>query len=242
MNNLVFLTAYDRLTYLQQVLYTWDQARGQENWDFVAMIEPSSVTQQVVEEFEEFKDRTNFRNFTIAINPQVYGVLHHPWVGFERFFGLGQYDFVVRAEDDLVVSDDILEYFDWTSNEYKNDPQVATIHAFTHDDGPLNSVVKSTQFSPWVWGTWKDRWQSLLGPTWDHDYSTYNLYPGNQSGWDWNLNSRVFPQNNLRSVAPLRSRSDNIGVNGIHGTAGNFIESGHFNVNYPPQSFHLLGN
>lgn len=226
MRKALFLTAYNRLSYLQQVLHTWESVVGVEEWDMVAMIEPSDLSHQIVEEFEEFSRKTKFRRFSIQVNPQVYGVLHHPWVGFENLFSTnlqGNYDFVVRAEDDIIVSNDVLEYFSWAAKKFKLDPSVATVHAFSEAEGSARDVELISKFSPLMWGTWRDRWQELLSPTWDHDYSTFNLRPGNQSGWDWNINTRLLPRLGLTSVCPVVSRTNNIGVVGTHGTPGNFL-------------------
>ena len=48
---------------------------------------------------------------TITINPQRYGVLGNPWHAFNDGFAVS--DFVVLAEEDLIVSEDVLEYFAW---------------------------------------------------------------------------------------------------------------------------------
>lgn len=237
MRKAIVLTAFNRLPYLQQTLASWEQVRDQEEWDFIASIDPSDITQQIVEEFEEFEAKTNFALFDIRVNREVQGVLHHPWMAFEGLFTFGRYDFVVRAEDDLVVSNDILEFFTWAAHHYRGDDQVATVHAYSITEGPINSVRKSEAFSPWLWGTWRNRWQDLIGPTWDHDYSTFNGTPGFQSGWDWNLNTRIFPEMDLRSVVPLCSRADNIGMHGIHGTPENFEQSDSFHFQYPRVAF-----
>ena len=241
MKKAVFLTAYNRLDYLRQTLETWKTVRGQEDWHFVAMIEPYEGGSTVVRMFEDFFQETNWGSYLIHVNPQRYGVLHHPWVGFENLFNndaIGQnYDFVLRAEDDLLVSDDILEFFSWAAETYQDNKQVATVHSFSHGEGDPADVVLSDGFSPWIWGTWQDRWMEYLGPTWDHDYSTFNGHPGNQSGWDWNINTRLFPKMNLRSVVPVVSRSDNIGVFGTHGTAENFVRLPDFQQHQPRVSY-----
>jgi len=237
MRKAIFLTAYNRIPYLQQTLASWESVRGQEGWDFIASIEPGPMAQQVVEEFEEFASKTTFNTFDIRVNENVEGVLHHPWLCFEGLFGMGRYDFVVRAEDDLVVSNDILEFFSWSAHTYRDDAEVATVHAYTATDGPINSVRRSEAFSPWLWGTWRDRWAGLIGPTWDHDYSTFNGSPGFQSGWDWNLNTRIFPEYNLRSIVPVVSRANNIGLHGVHGTPENFERSDSFHFSFPMVQF-----
>lgn len=238
MRKAIFLTAWNRMAYLQETLSYWETVRGQEEWDFIASIEPSDITQQVVEEFEEFFSKTHFNTAEVRVNEKVEGVLHHPWMCFEGLFGMGRYDFVVRAEDDLIVSDDILEFFSWAAEAYKGDDQVATVNAFSRETvGTINGVQKHQSFTPWLWGTWKNRWRDLIGPTWDHDYSTYNGAPGVQAGWDWNLDTRIFPKFGFVSVSPLCSRVNNIGVWGVHGTAENFEQASVFQPHYPTLNF-----
>lgn len=238
MRKALFFTAYNRVRYLQQTLHTWESVRGLENWHVVFMIEPSEITAQVKEEFEMFVVRMQLTDYEIIVNPTQYGVLHHPYVGFQRLFEK-EYEFVVRAEDDLIVSDDILEYFQWAAHAFRGDDQIATVQAFTHEDGPLEEARLSEGFSPWLWGTWRNRWLDLIGPTWDHDYSTFNGHPGNQAGWDWNLNTRIFPEYDLRSIVPKVARADNIGVYGTHGNESNFVNSQHFREHQPAVEFKL---
>lgn len=239
MKKSLFLTAYDRIPYLQETLYSWSAVRDLQNWHFVAMIEPSPVQEQVKQEFEEFVLRTGLTDYDIRINPEVYGVLHHPWVGFEQQFSLG-YDFVIRAEDDLIVTDDVLEFFNHAAYEFADEPTVATAHAFSgFQYGNPGDLRLLDEFCPWVWGTWRDRWKNLLGPTWDHNYSTFNEKPGHQAGWDWNINTRLFPEHDLRSVVPISSRSNNIGVQGVHGTDANFITIRDFEQHREPVNFFM---
>lgn len=235
MKKALFITSYDRPDYLRETLASWESVRGLERWRVIARIEPSECSEELRGMFQSFFEKLNHPDFEIMVNPQCYGVLHHPWVGFEQLFRF--HDFVVRAEDDLVVSDDILEFFEWASEAYRDDKQVATVHVFTHEEGVPEGTTLATGFSPWVWGTWRDRWRELLGPTWDHDYSTFNGFPGNQSGWDWNINTRLFPAQDLRSVAPCVSRSNNIGVTGVHGTADNFVTLPNFKFHYPQVNY-----
>ena len=238
MKRAIFLTAYNRLNYLQETLDSWSRVRGLKDWHFVASIEPSSFQDQVVEEFTEFARKVGLDSIEIRINPERYGVLSHPWQGFQDLLDRRNFDFAVRAEDDLVVSDDILEYFTWASETYRNDPRVATVNAFSLvDSTDTHAVVHDDGFSAWLWGTWADRWNTYLVSTWDHDYSTFNGSPGNQSGWDWNLDTRVFPTFDVHSVRPEVSRVDNIGVYGVHGTEENFIQAASFSRHHEPGIF-----
>lgn len=215
MKKALFITAYNRPQYFAEVLDSWSRVRGVEDWHIYVQIEPNVFAAEQAEMVHQAFP--NHENIEVLVNPQVYGVLHNPWVGFERLFMLKNFDFVVRAEDDLVVSADILEYFNHAAVKFQNNPRVATVVGYTDKEGNDSSeIALSSEFSPWVWGTWFDRWEGLFGPTWDHDYSTYNVEPGYQAGWDWNINTRLYPQHGLKSVVPTRSRVHNIGVVGTH--------------------------
>lgn len=238
MRRALFLTAFNRPDYLRDSLVSWESVQGLEEWHFLATIEPSSFQEEVSDIIRDFAGRRGVE-IELTINPERYGVLRHPWVVFERLFSEG-FDFVVRTEDDIVVSDDALRFFEWSSEWFEHDPTVATVNAFntaTSDPSRPEIVQRSSQFSPLVWGTWRDRWEQVIGPTWDHDYSTFNGVPGNQSGWDWNLNTRVLPQRGLHCAVPLAPRSDHIGVVGTHGTPSNFFRHPHFQPSWGSPEF-----
>lgn len=237
MKQAVLFTAMDRVPYLQETLMYWRQVRGLDRFDFLFSIDPGHFTQQVEDEVRIFIRDTGIKKARIRINPERFGVLHHPWVGFQSLFSEG-YDFVFRTEDDVIVSRDILEYVEWGSETYAEfSDDVATINAYSEDDGPEDQVVCSAQFKPLGWGTWKGRWDSLIGPTWDHDYSTFNGSPGNQAGWDWNLDTRVLPANNLHSIRPLSTRTDHIGVWGVHARPENYYRAPGFKADRPRMKY-----
>jgi hypothetical protein len=207
--------------------------RGFSEWTVVVRLEPSPF----IEEHLEIINELQHEHLQVVVNPQIYGVLHHPWVGFEELFMHG-YDFVVRAEDDLPVSDDILEYFEWAAETYSQDQEIAAVVGFSaRNEGEPEDVYRVPGFSPWVWGTWADRWEEYISPTWDHDYSTYNAYPGNHAGWDWNLNTRVLPKLGKKCIFPGLSRVQNIGVWGVHGTPENLVRVENFQYHIDPASY-----
>lgn len=221
MTHAILFTAWARPEVLKRTLASWDEVHDIQDWAWCFRIEPNVQEDAVTRIIKEFIARNELPMFEIIHNQRVLGVLHHPWVGFEALFH--DFQFVVRAEDDLCVSDDVLGYFTRMEKQYRNDPRVATIHAYTDGESvePEGHELRP-EFNSWVWGTWRDRWKQIIGPTWDHDYSTFNVSPGFQSGWDWNLSTRIFPQHELFGVYPMMSRVDNIGIWGVHGTPGNF--------------------
>lgn len=208
----LLLTAYNRPKYLKQTLESWGKVRDFKRWPLHVLLEPSEVQDEMIQIIRD----TDHPNIRLSINPYRYGVLKNPFVGMDRMFRIRNYDFVVRLEDDIIVSSDILEYFDWASYVFEDDPRIALVQAMSGKQGLEEGVEVTDGFSPWDWGTWKDRWLNKIGPTWDLDYSTYNGTPGNQSGWDWNLNTRLLPKWNMQVVQPLASRSFHIGAEGTH--------------------------
>jgi hypothetical protein len=234
----VLLTTFDRPHYLAPVLDAWTQVRGLSDWHLRVAVEPSEARDEIVALVDAFVRRTGHEDTEVVLNATRLGVLENPYVHLDALFRAG-YDFVVRTEDDLLVSDDVLELFAHVASTYADERTVATAHAFS--PGPAgpgpDELDRGDAFCPWVWGTWRDRWLDLVGPTWDRDYSTFNVSPGFETGWDWNLNTRVFPAHGLHAVAPVVSRVRNIGEVGEHGTPGDLVPAPTFAAHVPPQRF-----
>lgn len=239
MKKAVVITAYNRPKYFEEVINSWGRVRGLEDWSIRLVLEPSGHAQGQAIAF--CKVFSGLCDFDFSINPTKYGVLHNPWVAMEDLFAKEDFDFVLRGEDDLVVSADILEYTNWAAEEFVNDSKVAAVLGYTDEAGEDPAEARLVPgFGPWVFGTWQDRWQGLIGPTWDHDYSTFNGSQGNQSGWDWNLNTRIYPQHGLLSVVPTRSRVHNIGVSGTHAVPQDYHTSQSFEADHGPQEYRLV--
>jgi hypothetical protein len=234
----VLLTAFDRPRYLAPVLDAWARVRGLHDWHLRVAVEPSGARDEVVDLVGAFVRRTGHEDTEVVLNPARLGVLDNPYVHLDALFRAG-HDFVVRAEDDLLVTDDVLELFTHVATTYAHEGSVATAHAFSEEPaGPgADELVRTDAFCPWVWGTWRDRWLDLVGPTWDRDYSTYNGSPGFETGWDWNLNTRVFPAHGLGAVAPRVSRVQNIGEVGEHGTPDDLVPAPTFAAHQPVQAY-----
>jgi hypothetical protein len=205
----IAFTANNRPGYLQDALISWKNVRGIERYPLVFHVEPvNSIVREMCEGAQFGKS-----NETI-VNPEVYGALGNPWHAFETGFEYD--DFVVLAEDDSVVSTDVMEYFEWCRHQYQEDDEVLAVCAFWGQEpvGPVDGVHRRHWFAPTIWGTWADRWDELR-KSWDFDYS--------HKGWDWNLNERIMGDRHC--VFPAWSRSQHIGKhNGTHMLPGDFEE------------------
>ena len=214
MRSALLLTVFDRVDLLGPVLEHWRRVPELADWHLRVAVEPSPAREAVLEALRALPDAD------VVVNEARLGVAENPYRHLGALFGAG-YDFVARTEDDLLVADDVLRLLEWSAGTFAREEGIGCVCAFSREPaGADPSVLRRTAaFTPWLWGTWRDRWDGVIGPTWDRDYSTWNDSPGFESGWDWNLNTRVLPAHGLTTIAPLASRVQNIGVVGQHGTA-----------------------
>lgn len=237
MKKVLLFTAYNRVPYFQQALHSWEAVEQLHSWPIRFSIEPGENAAQMVDEALEFVHRTGHQDAEVVIQPRKLGVLEHPFFGFQQLFEAGA-DFVLRAEDDLIVSNDVLQFFDYCADRFRDSPEVAAVNASSYQtSGDPAQVHLREEFNPLIWGTWRDRWTEVIAPTWDHDYSTFDIKPGFQAGWDWNLKNRVLPSRNLVVAAPVRSRVDNIGLWGTHSTPDTWFSLPGFQPEYAVEKF-----
>ena len=203
---LVTMTVHRRPHYLRETLASWSRVRGLDRWCFEFAVEPSPELGEVLRVIEEFGMGE------AHVNGVREGVSRNPHVALSRAFRRA--DFAVLAEEDIVVSDDILEYFEWAEATYAAEPVLAVCARSPLREAERDAVRRIDKFEVQVWGTWSDRWERLLAPTWDFDYSTYTGEPGNHAGWDWNITERVMPSMFMQCVRPDASRVSHIGVEG----------------------------
>ena len=94
---------------------------------------------------------------------------------------------------------------------------------YEKDEWSDTKISRLPIFRGQIWGTWKDVWNKYIKNTWDFGYDTSEN--GGPSGWDWNLTLRVLPKNNLKTIAPHSSRSQHMGINGLHCNEEIFLET-----------------
>ena len=121
-------------------------------------------------------------------------------------------DFVLMIEDDIIISDDALQYIEWAARKYKNDHSVNTIGLWGHDNKlslPLSSkdygkAMRKNYFSCWGWGTWKDRWEEMFA-TWTTGNDSH------ETSWDVVLSKHL---GEMDEILPAISRAYNCGEQG----------------------------
>lgn len=226
MNLSVMLTCKNRPYYLQRVLESWAAAGDiHKVTRFAIALGRGSRYQEMLATINSFRPR--FRcdiEIVVDSEPADRAPGMHRAIAecasymFESDPGL---DFLVFAEEDIAVSDDVLQYMRWAEMTYRNNPVVGLVLAHNRGgsgwdkyeppqdaDADQATVRLRPYFNGWVWGTWRHVWQNVIEPEWDYDC---NSGGPSQSGYDWNLQLRTLPKHRLLAVVPDASRSQNIG-------------------------------
>jgi len=218
MNRRLVFTAYNRPRYFSPVMTTWWKVREYADWQPRVFLEPGPAEHTMT------RIATTY-GAQVHLNPHRRGVLSNPWHALDTAFTEGA-DFVVLAEDDVMVSDDVLEYFTYASAAFRTDHVLgicANSNATTCSPADEGLLRRTKAINPLVWGTWADRWTGVLRDTWDHSYSS-GTPDAPQSGWDWNIALRVIQDWTV--IAPYASRSTHIGeYGGTHCTVAQFPDT-----------------
>jgi hypothetical protein len=216
----VATTACKRPYYWTQTLASWERARGiEEISGFEVALGRSGKGPEMMACLGNLRKKVAVG---VTVDP-VQGMGMHRAIGElgDSLLGHHQVPFVIFGEEDVVVSDDVLEYFAWAATEFKDNGQVAAVCAHSvggqgwdkHEpaqdaDADQWQVRLLPNFNAWCWGTWVDRWP-MFTRDWDWDCTSGSM--GYDSGWDWNIATRILPRNKKVCVVPDASRSQNIG-------------------------------
>lgn len=186
-----------RPRYLRRAMHSWAHARGDKQ--MIVAIEPPDRDFGIAE-FQQWM--SSFPGpVSIVRAPEHLGCNANTRRAME--LGLSANSFAVLAEEDIEVSEDVIEYFEWASERYREDETVLAVCAHVKSStGADDEVVRAPWFSPLIWGTWADRWENLLAGPWK-DYT---------DSWDALVRS-VCHDRQLQCVYPARSRSLHYGEN-----------------------------
>ncbi len=227
----VMCTAWRRPYYFRRVLESWAAADGIDQIRrFVITLGP---TDRYAEQMDLIAEMSPRFPCGLEILPQSEHAIRGD--GIRKPFGPHRaiaeaitycftypgVGFVVAGEEDVAVSSDVLSYMRWAATEFQHDPRVliACAHSKGGQGWDLQTPARDgaadqeavrliRYFNAWGWGTWRDRWETVLEPEWDWDC---NLGGPVRSGYDWTIQTRILPKHKMRCVVPDASRSQNIG-------------------------------
>jgi hypothetical protein len=226
-------TVHNRPHYLREALESWREVHGVDTISAAFFCEPGCPEAAQVCEQADF-----FRSRQVFVHGGHAGVLLNPKLALDHAFHAAGADFAILAEEDMVVSTDTLDLFDWCASTYESRDDVLAVSMHIHEPhapADFRTVIEARAFGAWVWGTWKDRWGSL-GPDWDTDYR--------HKGWDHRINDHWVGERGYRVITPVISRAQHIGKEGgTHCTPQMFdgLLAREFHRQVPPQVY-VAGN
>lgn len=209
----------DRPEYLARTLESWEDARDIYKWVVNFHVEPTQHVDWQLRMIDDFRFWSRAQG-EVIVNESILGCARNAHAAMNYAFDTGA-SFAVLAEDDVLVSDDVLTYFGHMAEKEEVFPESIVVCASNTRQEGVEDFPEGYEYRAWfkpmVWGTWADRWESIVRPTWDFDYSSgTDEHPG---GWDCNLGFRVIPRHG-RAIMPMQVRCQHIGIErGTHFTA-----------------------
>lgn len=221
MSTAVVMTLCSRPAYTRRVLDALARCDGVEDLPIILVCEP--VSQEVIDLAVAFHKRPRIRATVLGqqsragCNVNTYTALA---AGFEEA------DRVIALEDDTVPGRDFLRFMRWGLDAYMDDATVFSICGYQRTPPEemqhRSTVIRERWFTPWGWGTWRDRWDSVKH-SWPHD--------DRQISWDTVIDKLT--RRDRHEVRPLVARIQNIGgEGGTHVPSSVWHAAHHANPNW----------
>lgn len=219
----VCVPVFNRPHYLAPVLESWRAVRSIGTAHMIFRCEPGHP-----EVADLVRKERPPSDGMVVVGDRNLGNDQNMRAAVEAGFATGA-QFVIAAEDDVVVSHDLLEYMLAMSARYAADKAVLAVTAWQdRQPGPLDEVQRANWF--WggaCWGMWRDRWDEVKG-RWPPSHTGYDGYLG-----------RICQGSHRVCIQPLATRCKNIGEIGVN-TNGSFASVWNrqqFTADIPPQSY-----
>lgn len=212
---------YNRPHYLAPVLESWQNVRGIEHAHLIYRCEPGHP--DIVSMVSQWNPPAD-----VTVNDRQLGNDRNMLAAVTAGFATGA-DFVIAAEDDVLVSADLLEYMAWAAGTYAADKTVLAVTAWQGDPpGPLAEVRRQEWFFGGSgWGMWRDRFGEVR-----------DGWPPSGTGYDGYL-WRLAQATGRDVIQPMATRCKNIGEYGVCTSRSMQADwdRQQFTPDIPPQSY-----
>lgn len=218
----LIITAKRRPEYFEQVLESWARARGVHDLYWITIrlarsdpnmeYDMSALARSVAREYQlplrvvlDDPEDGRMKGQDLALGKEITASFSDPAC-----------QFVMQCDDDIIVSDDVLEYFTWAR-------ELGVDCVCAHNDlgqgwspqwddaGAAQDLVRVRgEFTSWCWGVPREAWERVWGPTWD--WSRTSGSDPMEHGWEWEMHRQA--NKGLRVAIPDASRCQNIGEHG----------------------------
>jgi len=151
----ITVSAYNRPAYLQQTLAALRSCDGIGDCRVVVILDPCEETPAQVEIARRYGFEPAVIQKRAGCNAAIRGAFVH---GFDQM----RSEFHVHFEDDTVPTRDALLWFAWARDAYRDDPAVMNVSGYQKISNRQSGEAGLRRwFTPWGWGTWRDRWIGL---------------------------------------------------------------------------------
>lgn len=165
----VALFAYKRIDKLQECLKALECNYGAENTilyifcDGPKKEEDTKKIQEVREYVYAYKDKSKFKEINIIESETNKGLANSIIGGVTDV--VNKFGKVIVVEDDLITTQDFLQYMNGALDFYKDMKEYGSISAYTLPMKQLDKYSKDVYVTRkgecWGWGTWQDRWNEV---------------------------------------------------------------------------------
>lgn len=239
MNTVIVLFAYNRPGLLKGTIRALNRCKGIESYS-VWVFSDGAKDEKDVHRVNEVRNilhdlckDNNFAALNVIEREHNFGLANSVIAGVTYVFE--KYDAVICIEDDLIVSDDFVNYMNSSLLLYEHDERIWSISGFCPCLESLEYIDKESflfnRASSWGWGTWKDRWEKI---NWSNE--KYSSMLNNPGTWKkMKLLGRDFPyllsfqvngmidswavrwcasqwEKNMLTVYPQKSRVNHVGI------------------------------
>jgi hypothetical protein len=254
MNTVIYVLGYNRPQHLLSTLLGLSKQlnnySGKRKFQVEIRIDGSKdglINQDILNVLERF-------NYPYMVSPKNFG-LRSSILSVLGCFKASEYDSMILLEDDILISDDCLVYFDNMLMHYEHDSKILQISAYSPFNFNSSFVFRHPRISTWGWATWKHKFPLLDDFVLDwrgfnvtaftasqiqmiEEYmpDTIGLFDSMQSGKinAWSLDLLTYSvRNNLKTIYPSSTLLDNIGMDGTGENCGKrksfnlFVEKKH---------------
>lgn len=171
--------AYNRIDYLKKTIESLSNCRHvNEHICFLFSDGPSMLrkgdTERVIEVreyLESIEGRKIFKGVKLVFSREHLGLRKSIINGLTMVFE--ENDRVIDIEDDLLLSEDFLDYMDEGLDYFKDNKKISSIAGNVPDFTELDIVKEDCflgrRFSSWGFGIWRDRWEKVDWSMKDYD-------------------------------------------------------------------------
>jgi len=175
----VVIFGYNRAEMLENLLVSLEKNEKVDQMDLFIFIDipdkkkPRDIplSEKVIEYAKKYKAITKFKNVEIEIAGQHKGLADSIISGVSKV--IRRYGKIIVLEDDLIVSDDFLDYMQRGLLFYENSGKVWSVTGHCPMTKGLDKYRADVFLAPRVeslgWGTWKNRWNHV-----DWEVRSYN--------------------------------------------------------------------